>query len=327
MKIMYIVKPGSKIHVKNDTVYLSNGDESLVITPEYDQVIIASSHIGLSSKAIRKLSSIGIDIVFLDSLGNPVARIYPPFINKTVATRIRQYEYIIVEKKGIEIAREFIYCKLLNQSSLLKYMAKSHREPSYREIGYQIESIADELKSIPVNSLSEEKIMEYESYGARLYWSAIESILPDKLGFRGRDPDGTDPFNMALNYGYGILYGVVEKALLIAGLDPYLGVLHSVKSGKPSLVLDFIEMFRQPVVDKTLLVNCNRIEFDVIAGKLCYETRKSIAKLVLDNLNTKYYYYKASKKMELSEIIRIEAWDLAGCFRELRAYKGFRVVY
>src|SRR5204862_398077 len=75
----------------------------------------------------------------------------------------------------------------------------------------------------------------------------------------GREGRGaTDPLNAALNYGYGILYAQVERALLLAGLDPYAGFLHADRPGKPSLVLDLIEEFRQAVVDRTLIGQVNR---------------------------------------------------------------------
>ena len=327
MKVLYVTKPGSKIHVHRGTVYLKCNGEEIVITPDYNQLIIASSGIGITSKAIRKLAYMGIDVVFLDPYGTPIARIYPPFINKTVNTRVMQYKFIVVEGRGLEIAKEIIYCKLYNQASLLKYFAKIYREPVYRDIGYEVEAIADELYSIPFNELSEEKIMAYESYGARQYWGVVSSILPDNLGFNGRDPDSSDPFNMALNYGYGILYGIVEKSLLLAGLDPYLGFLHTLKSGKPSLTLDFIEMFRQACVDKPLIINAKNIDFELIAGKLSYETRRAIAKYVLDQLDKKHYYYKVSKKIELSKIILSEAWDLAKALRMKTMYRGFKVMY
>ncbi len=328
MKVLYIVKPGCKIHVHRDTIYLSCRDgEETVITPDYNQVIIASSRIGLTSKAIRRLASMGIDIVFLDPYGNPVARIYPPFINKTVATRVMQYRYIVVEERGLELAREIITCKLYNQAALLKYLAKIYREPVYRDIGYEVEAIADELNGIPVNELSEEKILAYESYGARQYWGVVASIVPGELGFNGRNPDSPDPFNMALNYGYGILYGVVEKSLLLVGLDPYLGFLHKFKSGKPSLTLDFIEMFRQVVVDKPLIMGSRSIVFELVAGKLSYETRKAIAKHVLDQLNQRIYHSRTKKKIEVSKIILYEAWELARAFRTGSVYNGFRVVF
>ncbi|WP_322494895.1 CRISPR-associated endonuclease Cas1 [Chloroflexus sp.] len=41
--------------------------------------------------------------------------------------------------------------------------------------------------------------------------------------------------------------------IVLAGLDPYVGLLHADRPGKPSLVLDLIEEFRQAVVDRPLL--------------------------------------------------------------------------
>jgi len=47
-----------------------------------------------------------------------------------------------------------------------------------------------------------------------------------------------------LNYCYGILYSLVEKACILSGLDPYVGFLHTDNYNKKSLVFDLIEPFR-----------------------------------------------------------------------------------
>jgi CRISPR-associated protein Cas1 len=63
-----------------------------------------------------------------------------------------------------------------------------------------------------------------------------------ELDWPGRQTQGaTDPLNAALNYCYGVLYAQVERALVLAGLDPYGGFLHVDRPGKPSLTLDLIE--------------------------------------------------------------------------------------
>ena len=41
-----------------------------------------------------------------------------------------------------------------------------------------------------------------------------------------------------------MLYGKVEKACIIAGLDPFIGFLHTDNYNKKSLVFDLIEPFR-----------------------------------------------------------------------------------
>jgi hypothetical protein len=84
-------------------------------------------------------------------------------------------------------------------------------------------------------------------------------MLPDALGFAGRSHQGaTDAVNAALNYGYGILTAHVWGAVMNAGLEPFAGFLHVDRSGKPSLVLDLMEEFRQPVVDRPILSWLNK---------------------------------------------------------------------
>jgi CRISPR-associated protein Cas1 len=43
-----------------------------------------------------------------------------------------------------------------------------------------------------------------------------------------------------------------------AGLDPYLGFLHQVDYGRPSLALDLMDPFRHPVGDRFVLTLVNR---------------------------------------------------------------------
>ncbi|MEM1983571.1 MAG: CRISPR-associated endonuclease Cas1, partial [Sulfolobales archaeon] len=106
-----------------------------------------------------------------------------------------------------------------------------------------------------LNNLQElrKEVMEIEAHGARLYWSSIAYILPKEVGFSGREQDAHDQVNIALNYGYGILYTECWKALTLAGLDPYAGFLHTERSGKPVLVFDLVEMFRATAVDSVII--------------------------------------------------------------------------
>jgi CRISPR-associated protein Cas1 len=70
-------------------------------------------------------------------------------------------------------------------------------------------------------------------------------LVPEEYRFctRSRQP-AVDPFNAMLNYAYGVLYSRVERALILAGLDPFVGFLHTDNYNKRSLVFDMIEPFR-----------------------------------------------------------------------------------
>jgi CRISPR-associated protein Cas1 len=325
MKVFFIASPGSRLVARKGGIYVvkkvKEGFERVVVPSDVDAIIIASSRVGISSKAISLATAKGIDIVFLDYTGFPVARVYPPYINKTVATRVTQYT-LFPREFGKRLAREFVYTKIVNQAEVVRYLAKNYRDASLREEAYRVDSIATEVRSS--TNMDEDILRNLEARAAKIYWQAIAYTLPKELSFTGRDHDAKDPYNMALNYGYAILYSACEKALLLAGLDPYLGVFHTPKSGKPSLTLDFIEMFRAVAVDKPLAINAKRIRFEVSENRLDYETRREVAKVVLENLGSSYFYNKVNKRLGLGEIIKREAWELADCIREAREYRGFR---
>ena len=68
----------------------------------------------------------------------------------------------------------------------------------------------------------------------------------------------TDPLNALLSLGYTLVMHELTALLEGAGLDPYLGFLHQLDYGRPSLALDLVEAFRHPVVDRLTLTLINR---------------------------------------------------------------------
>jgi CRISPR-associated protein Cas1 len=73
-------------------------------------------------------------------------------------------------------------------------------------------------------------------------FDAIGCELLDDLNFSNRIGRGADDIvNSALNYGYAILTSFAWQSVINAGLEPFAGVLHTNRPGKPSLVLDIIK--------------------------------------------------------------------------------------
>ena len=84
-----------------------------------------------------------------------------------------------------------------------------------------------------------------EGTAGRIYFQTLSKMLSQRYRFDGRSfRPAKDTFNTFLNYAYGILYSRVEKALIIAGLDPFVGFLHRDDYNTKSLVFDFIEPYR-----------------------------------------------------------------------------------
>src|SRR5207248_3345274 len=133
-----------------------------------------------------------------------------------------------------------------------------------------------------------ETLRGLEGTAGRLYWDGVKAIVENKAEFAGRIHQGAnDPVNSLLNYGYGILYAHVWGAVVNAGLEPFAGYLHVDRPGKPSLVLDMVEEFRQPVVDRTVIAFINLGQsMKMENGLLDQETRRAIAEKILERLSS-----------------------------------------
>ena len=84
-------------------------------------------------------------------------------------------------------------------------------------------------------------------------------MLPDNYNFTGRSPRKGDPINCAVDFTYAVLYGIVTKALVAAGLDPYAGFMHSPRPGKLSLVYDFSELYKPLAIHSVIQASRRRV--------------------------------------------------------------------
>jgi CRISPR-associated protein Cas1 len=170
-----------------------------------------------------------------------------------VETRLCQYQAVLDEEKCIDIAKQFIIAKIRGQNNVLK---KYNFETSRNTFGIsQIQNVKFEnLK------LTRRKLMAIEAHNSKDYFSQIFSLFPEKLRPKTRETfNAYDGLNNVFNFAYYILECRVHKALLKAKLEPYLGFLHSVQHGKPSLVCDFQELYRY-LIDDFLIERCQKLK-------------------------------------------------------------------
>jgi CRISPR-associated protein Cas1 len=128
--------------------------------------------------------------------------------------------------------------------------------------------------------------------------------------------------NSALNYGYGILYTQVWGAIMNAGLEPFAGFVHVDRPGKPSLVLDLIEEFRQPIVDRAVIAALTRgLRPETHEGLLTEESRRAVAGAVLERLESEVAFHGHRHRMK--SVIQIQARNVASCLRGDKPYRAF----
>ena len=295
------------------------------------EVTVASKGVTLSSNLIMELCERGIQINFLHGTGKPYAKIVAPALTATVQAR-REQILALNDERSAKFSRLIVEAKVGNQMKLLRYFGK-YLKTSDPERFEKVDAIAKALAGIPqkvraVKGKDVDEIrgtlMGLEGTAGRLYWGGVKEIISQKAEFMGRVHRGaTDTVNALLNYGYGILYTQVWGAVITAGLEPFVGFLHVDRPGKPSLVLDLVEEFRQPVVDRTVIANVNMGQKSKMEGGLLDAgTRKEFSARVLERLESRETY--RGKKYQIRSIIQIQARSLASFLRGDGKYRPFR---
>ena len=246
---------GSYLRKKGNCLLVRKDDKVFEVSVNKVDSILITTAAYISTDAIKFAVDNNIDIVFLDSYGEPYGRVWHPKLGSTTLIRRRQLE-MYDKEEGLNLAKKWGIQKFDNQIELLKRLKKTRAEKREElEICVEkIEQMKARMKGLK-GTIEERRqmMLGIEGMASRTYFGALSSVMPEKFKFKARSRNpATDEFNAMLNYGYGVLYSMVEKACIIAGLDPYIGFLHTDNYNKKSLVFDIIEMFRT-FVDETVV--------------------------------------------------------------------------
>lgn len=296
-------------------------------------VVSGGGAIGID--AINLLAENGVDLIVLNRFGKVTARLSFPEM-RTVHTRKEQY-YAYNDTRSFKLAYQFIYAKARNQYSLLGTWAKTRKDSDIRkaekimEHRKKIEEYMKNFEDISADCIDNvrNEIMGIEGQCSSEYWKGFGLALPSRYEFEGRSGRyASDIVNALLNYGYGILEGEVWRAIHFAGLDPYGGFLHADRPGKPSMVLDLMEEFRQQVVDKTImtLLVKRKIYPTMDVRDDMYRLPDDVRKLTISEILTKMEEYVTYKevRMKWCDLILYQARNVAKFLRgEKNDYKGF----
>lgn len=339
-----LIKSGdsSQIVLSGFGIFLSKKSERLIVKKSnkviyefpffrLNEVIVASRGISLSSDLIEEICERGIRVNFLTNKGKPYAMLTSPMLSATVLSR-REQILALNDKRGLEFSKAVVEGKIRNQEKLLRYFGKyiktvdEARFNRIEKIANVLKKMSAQVKEIGGQSIDFERggMMAIEGTSGRLYWDGVKEIIGNKIEFFGRKTRGAiDAVNSLLNYGYGILYSHVWGAVINAGLEPFAGFLHVDRPGKPSLVLDLIEEFRQPIVDKVVIAHINLGEsIDMKNGLLETETRKLIGSKIIERLESKEMF--EGKRYKIRSIIQMQARNLSAFLSGKREYKTFR---
>ncbi|MBI4917067.1 MAG: CRISPR-associated endonuclease Cas1 [Acidobacteria bacterium] len=297
------------------------------------ELIVPQRGVTLSTDLIAEAVARGIPITFVSSTGQPYAMLTSPMLTATVRTRRAQLR-ALDDARGVTLARAFVAGKLRNQASLLVYFAKA--EKGAAEVRARVQAAAEEVRRARKQALAVDgrtpdhvrlELLGIEGNGARAYWGGVRALLEGKCEFAGRGGRGSvDPVNALLNYGYGILASRVWAAVMLAGLDPFAGLLHVDRPGKPSMVLDLMEELRAPVVDRAVLAHVRLgqpVRFE--NRYLSDDTRRAIADAVLERLEGRVTV--KGERHALASVVQQQARRVASFVRGEAEYRPFAMTW
>lgn len=249
---LHLSSRGCYLHVRDEMfeVIVKDGAESRkhsFAAANLRAIVLAEAG-SLSTDALRLAIRHNVDILLLDSGGQPLGRFWHSRIGST--TRIRKAQLAAsLDERGMAAVKAWLVQKMENQRDFLASL-KKHR-PQHGDFlddkTRRIEALALSAQSVggSLAAGAADTLRGLEGTAGRLYFEALSHVLPPEWKFEGRSMrPARDAFNAFLNYAYGILYARVEKALIVAGLDPALGYLHRDDYQHLSFSYDFIEPYR-----------------------------------------------------------------------------------
>jgi len=334
--------PGVFIGKVSERLVLRQQRKNLLELPFFKvkDILVTSRGISVSSDLIHSCVKNKIPINFLNPYGFPYAVVEAPIFSmgSIAVLQIRAYE----TEKALELAKRFVEGKIKNQINLLKFYARSRKTEGdlfFENLSPAISKMQANLKELDTITISQEdkyailrdRLFSSEGRASNEYWRLMRLLLSPELGFNGRRRRGaTDLVNAMLNYGYGILYQRAWKALVLARLNPHISFLHAFQRNKPTLVYDFIEEFRQPIVDRAIFSMLRRgkrgidLKLDE-KGMLSKETKNKTITTVIKRLSSLVTF--RGNKIKLEDVIILQAKNLVRHLEGKQKYRPFLARY
>jgi len=285
-----IVEGTALIYRKQGNISVIDEEKNSIETslPDLELVVVVGERIRITSSAILTLISHGIPVVFISGKTDVCGVLFD--VVQVGTTNIRNIQYRCFEDEycRLKYARPIIESKLKGFYNILRYEYKYYKD-LMKDYEYIKQGILETIESIR-NVRSIEELRVLEAKGSKHFWNMMVNLIPEGYMFTGREPRKGDAINSSIDFLYAVLYGILTKALVVNGLDPFHGLIHVLKPGRLSLVYDISEMFK-PIAVHTVLQVSRKANISTFRGTRLLKP-KSIETLI------KHLYYRLSKEGE-----------------------------
>lgn len=332
--ILYVDSIGAYLGLSEGAVQASVEGEKIA-TASLDTVreIVLYGPVQMSNQLVQECLYKGVPIHYLNSYGK--------YAGMTTSMphshgRLREAQWLVhfSPETCLQFACKIVQAKADNMRTLFQRYVREDRS--------QEDTMAlDRMKALNKdagNALNLDTLRGYEGMASKIYFEHFgQYIKPDKRDMfpfkdRNRRPP-RDPVNAMLSFGYSLLAKDCTGAALRVGFDPCCGFYHSMKYGRPSLALDVMECFRQPIVDSMVVSSINNGMFKETDfyqyHDVCYLNEKGRKKFLVqyemrkkDYVTHPQFQYRLSYERTIELQLRIIGKFL---LKEIDTWEGFSI--
>ncbi|MFO7166211.1 CRISPR-associated exonuclease Cas4/endonuclease Cas1 fusion [Mycolicibacterium hassiacum DSM 44199] len=253
---LYVTEQGAYVGVRSGRLRITKDREELAEVRLIDVAqLCVYGNVQVSTQALSELWARGTPVLWF-SYGGWLRGWAQGEMSKYVELRRRQTA--VHAQGGFDIARQLIVGKIKNSRTLLRRNARADVSAELAQLGRLAERAA--------TADSASSLLGIEGAAARIYFSAFPRMIAPEFATAEFDTNGRkrrpapDPINALLGFTYSLLLKDMVATCLGVGLDPYLGVYHRPRYGRPALALDLMEEFRPLIADSVVINALNNGE-------------------------------------------------------------------
>ena len=262
--ILYVDTIGAYLGISGQSIKITApGGNLLGQTPlENLREIVLCGPVQSTSQMLHKCLLNNIPVHYMTLHGRYLG-LCTPMLHFHGLLREAQWKAHFDSAMCLRLAKAVVEAKVGNMKTIMMRYLREDRNDIDRENFKRIKSLNKHAQ----DTVEMDSLRGYEGMVGKIYFSNFKRyIKPDKRAFfyfnkRNRRPP-EDPVNALLSFGYSLLAKDCTGAGIRVGLDPYCGFYHTMKYGRPSLALDIMEAFRQPIVDSMVLSSINNGVFN-----------------------------------------------------------------
>lgn len=255
MAVLYVKEQGAYIQKQGERLVVTKKSNTLLDVPIIQvENISVIGNVQITTQALHLMIERGIDVSYFTYAGKYIGHASAES-SKNIFLRFEQYQIYLDLEQRLKMARDIVDNKIRNQMALIR---------NYRFEGGEYDWKADALqmdkyrKTLPERKTSNE-ILGVEGICSNIYFRAFGHMLKCDFSFNGRNRrPPKDPVNVIISLAYTFLTKEMCGILESESFEPYLGFLHGIRYGRKSLALDMIEEFRQPAIDRLVIMLFNK---------------------------------------------------------------------